>query len=332
MNVNKIIDTYTTLKNKQVSNKLSVSEIQAFNTGFTSALKEFFNPAKKVQAYKFGSTADVDRITSEGYDILTDRSAYDNGWELCFKQVSVPAGSDSWTIATGSTGLTFEKINEGENIKVSTVSGLNVTVYLYKYGFALGITDEMIKFRKTVQMMDLFEEAREKYYYGKASTFYTLLTTGAAANTVTWQGAVTDSQVLRDITTINKGASTIATNMSTKVANAANAPLVLIVHPSDRSRIEAAFNYAGQGNGANVGVSSNNTLTSQPIKPVYSFFATSGYPTLVYPNRKNKYAIVEDLTEYKDTNVLNMTHVHSYISYMGGCVADTDQLAKLSLS
>jgi len=327
MNLQKIVDAYQGLNARAKLNNLKMSQVQAFNKKYAGALDSYFNPSKEIQAYSLGTTSDISKLTNRSYDFITDRSSYDNGWEQCFKKVPLAEGTDSWQVATGSSAITFERANEGENFKLAATTGSVSTVYVYKYGMALGFTEEMIKFRKIAAMLDLMEDAREAYWSGKATVFYNLLVAAAATNTVTWQGAATDSQIFRDRETINTGAVTIGNNMQDKVANAANAPLKLLVHPDDRARVEACFSPITNTITA---VGSTVKLTSQPIAVINTFSATSGYPTMVYPGRKNQYAEVDGLKEFRDSNILNLTEIRSYRSYMGG-TADTDQTALLTL-
>ena len=277
----------------------------------------------------FGVSTDLAQVNKDAWNFIMDVDGVnDDGWKQAFKKV--PSGENgSWEIHTGTNGVKLQQRAEGEKLDIRTLSTEKDTVYVYKYGEAIGITDEMIRFRKVAKMLDLFEAAREAYLIGVSTNFYTLLKTAAANNVTTYQGVADDGQLQRDIQTINQAAKNIGNRMKTKISNAANIPLIMYVNPDDEDRTEAAFRVttASLATAGRTG----GQVTGRRITRIYTYNVDQGSPILLVPGRKTQWAEAMPLTQYTKDDILIFAYIQAYWTYFGGAVGDTDQIEEITL-
>jgi len=293
--------------------------------------KEPINFKAKMQAQdSVGASTNLARVATDSYNFIMDKVEYDNAWEMAFKKVPVANGSDNWEIHTGTSGIVLQQRAEGEKLELKSVNSTKQTVYVYKYGEAIGIYDEFIRFRKIAAMFDLLSEARDAYLIGKSGIFYNLLIQAAAVNVTPYQGAVGDGEARRDILTLNAGTVSIGNRMRTKDANASRAPIILYANPDDESRIEAIFRARTSELITQLNIGTE--VTRRPIQRVYTYFVNSLAPILVWPGRKNQWSELLGLTQLTQQDILTWMFIQAYWTYFGGICADTDQMQTISLA
>lgn len=308
--------------------------LQAFMLKPIAEKKRIQGLQKQIQAVSVST--DFDLLTTNAFNVTVEEDNFDMGWEAAFQDVPRDADKDFWELGTVHNGITFKKILEGERVEVDTITGDKVNIYVDYYGGALGFTDKAIRFRKLAQMLDAARAFRNKFYANKADNHYLLLATAAALNPVTWQGAVGDTQIIRDILTINEGAFQVGdVNKDKGYGDMANAPLLLYANPRDKARIEAAFVVTSNFLTASAGAGGSAVqITDQAIRRIYTYNANivAGSPLLILPGRKSQKNEAMAPTSYvAPTDVLTLNTVQSVWSIYGAGVGDTDQCYQLTL-
>lgn len=293
---------------------------------------------KIIQAFKakiqgVAVSTDFDMLTTNAFNVIIEEDNFDLGYEAAFREVPRDADKDFWEIGTVYNGVTFRKMQEGQRLQVDGMSGDHVQAQVDYYGGALGWTDRMIRFRKLAQMADAASMFRNKFYADKANNHYALLAAAAAFNVIAWQGVAGNTQVERDILTINEGAFQIGNvNKDKGYGDMANAPLLLYANPYNEARIEAAFTAitANLINGQQIAAQA----TKRPIRRIYTYNANilAGHPLLVLPGKKIQRNEAMAPTTYTDPqDILTLNYVQSVWSIYGAAIADTDQCYELTL-
>ena len=290
-------------------------------------------PLQAASASGMGTSTDFERVERQTMDLFIENDYFDNFWMAAFKEVTVAQGQDSWEIYNVENGITFRKVPEGDRIDVAGLKGTKETVYVDKYGGALGWTDEMIRFRKVPAMLDFMEMFRNKFFANKANNHYTLITAGFGGTT-TYQGAATDTQASRDIATINQAAYEIGNAVKDKGYTMGQ--YVLYLPESMRSRITTAINISGKQvtiPGALADGSIMDTINYN-VRPAFTFDSnlsgTTGY--MVLPGNKIQRADVMQPTSYTDMDILSFQNVQAVWAYYGAAVGDTDQIRKVQFA
>jgi len=302
--------------------------ISAFMSG-----KDLRRSIQASSADGMATSTDFERVERQTMNLFIESDYFDNFWQAAFKPVTLGSGQDSWEIYNVENGLSFRKVAEGDRIDVAGLKGSKQTVYVDKFGGALGWTDEVIRFRKVPAMIDLMETFRNKYFANKASNHYTLITAGAGATTA-YQGAVSDTQVSRDIATINSAAYSIGNATKDKGYN--NRGYVIYLPESLRSRITNAINVSGKQvvlPGATVNGSLLDTINYN-VTPYFTFDSnitgTDGY--MVLPGNKNQRSDVMLPTSFTDKDILSFQNIQAVWSYYGAAIGDTDQVRKVEFA
>jgi len=286
---------------------------------------------KKLQATGTGVSTDVARVERDTMDLIETMLNADMSWEQAYKTMPLARGTDSWEIHTVDSGLTIRKVKEGERIDVAGLTGSKVTVYVDKYGGALGWTDEMIRFRKIAAMADKMETFANRFAENKASNHYTLLATAGALNQTVYQGTTGDGVLRRDVKTINKAQYDLGKACKDKgYGDTATAPMVIYADPIFRERIEAAFTATTPSLAGALG---EGQQVLRNVRRFYTFnSAVSGKILLVLPGNKIQKAEALAPTSYNDYDILSMQYIQAVWSYYGAAVADTDQVRQVLFS
>jgi hypothetical protein len=297
------------------------------------ALQAFFNPVKtmKLQALDkgFGVTTDVAEINKTSYNFIMDSVEFDNLYEQAFMTVPLGEFQDSWETHTGKSGIAMSLVTEGDKIGVQAFTGSKITTYLQKYGEAIGITWDMINFRKIASLFELLTEARNQYLIKKSTVYYDLLKAAVGSNITTYQGAAADGETRRDILTFNVGTAALGNRMKLKVPNASTGSILCYANPDDEARIEAVFRAKTTDMAGALG--KNKEVTKRPITRLYSYNMTVGSPVLVWPGRKNQKAEAGVLRQLTANDILIDSFIQAYYAYWGGVCADSDQFQQLTL-
>jgi hypothetical protein len=304
--------------------------LQAFLNRPRAAVRKQVQALRKVQA--FGVSTDFEKLVSDAFNVTVEEANYDLGYQRVFRDVPLASGQDTWDIYDVSNGLTFRKVKEGDRIQVDQLSGSLVTAHVDYYGGALGWTDKMIRYRKIAAMVDMALIFRNRFWSNKADNFYLLLKTAAAMHAISYQGATGDTQLERDIATINYAAFFLANACKDKgYGDTANMRLVMYANPRDKARILAAFTATTAALAAG---GLNGEVIQWPIDVIYTFNSSvaTGYPILVLPG--NKIQAAEDMpptTFIGEKDPLTLNSVQAVWSIYGAVVADDDQAVKATL-
>jgi len=113
------------------------------------------------------------------------------------------SNKSGFKVRKASSGLAFKKVLPGERIDVYKFSGEDYEVAFDDYGGAIGFLNRWFEDEDFVTIESVAKEFRAKYYQQKARAFISLIEAIAATTDVAWQGTSGDSQVTRDILTIN---------------------------------------------------------------------------------------------------------------------------------
>jgi len=308
--------------------------MQAFVMRPKAELKRVQGLQRQLQGVSVSTDFDV--LTTNAFNLTVEEDNFDMGWEAAFQDVPRDANQDFWELGTITNGVTFRKMNEGERVEMDTIQGTKVNVYVDYYGAAIGFTDRAIRFRKLAQMVDAARTFRNKFYANKADNHYLLLATAAALNVIAYQGVGTQTQVIRDILTINEAAfQLVDTNKDKGYGDTASAPLILYANPRDKARIEAAFVVTSNFLTASAGAGDPAVqITDQSIRRVYTFNSNiaAGAPILVLPGRKSqKNEAMAPTTYTAPTDPFTLNQAQAVWSIYGAAVGDTDQCFQLTL-
>lgn len=306
--------------------------LQAFLMRPKIEVRQKIQGLRKMQGLSAVST-DFAKLVSDAFNVTIGVDAFDLGYQPCFRDVPLGTNQDSWDVYDVQNGLTFRLIPEGDRIQVDGLSGSVVTCHVDYYGGALGWTDKMLRYRKVAAMVDMALIFRNRFWENKANNHYLLLATAAALNVTTYQGAVADGQLRRDIQTINEAAFVLTNRCKNKgYGDMAAARLIMYANPKDKARINAAFAATTQYMQAALGKAE---VVNWSIDVVYTYNSNivTDHPILILPG--NKIQAAEDMpptTFNVPKDPLTLNTVQSVWSIYGAAVADTDQCQKMNLS
>lgn len=280
-----------------------------------------------------GTSTDFERVERDTMELFIEKDYFDMAWAESFKTVTVAQGQDSWEIYNVENGLSFRKVAEGDRIDVVGLKGTKSTVYVDKYGGAIGWTDEMIRWRKVPAIIDMMEIFRNQYFVNKASNHYALIAAGSG-QTISYQGAGTDTQVRRDVLTINEAAYQIGNTLKDK--GYSGNQYILYLNESMRSRMTTAIKSSGKEM-IIAGATTNGTILdtiNYNVAVRFTFDShitgTTGY--MVFPGNKIQRADVLPPTSYTDMDILTLQHIQAVWAYYGAAIGDTDQIAEVQFA
>lgn len=288
----------------------------------------------KIKVQGFTVSSDLPFLTGESYNLVNAEQNFDLGYEEAFQDIPRVQGKRFWSYITTQNGLTFQKVPEGGRIAVVGVSGDKVFFQTDKYGGAIGWTYEAIEGREIMQLINLANIFRNRYFENKANIGYALLQAAAATNAVTPYDAVVDGQLRRDIRTINQAILTLTLRLLNKgYGDMANAPVIIYANRALEGRINAAMRASTDAMAAAAGGAQE--ITKRPIKIVYTYNTAirADRPIVVLPKwglQKMDYMMPTTYTDKQDILTLNIAQ--AVWGDYGFGVADTDQAQNLLLS
>lgn len=299
---------------------------------FAGAFQHFMTMPEKDKAF----LAALQQFTTKGdfpttiNDVLMKVHAipdWDNGYEQIFDiRDFTGTNQGGFDILDVASGLTFNKIPVGDKIKIYKAYGSKVSVTFDRYGGGLNWDRTWFDDRQYWQVEDTAIEFRNKAYQSRAANFYALIE--AVTNATTYQGSSTDSEVTRDIKTIQAACLAILTAVKDKgYGTSANTELVLLAPLALRDRINKALTQLNQA----VAGSSSSILYN--VRPVYTLMLSSNsYYYVALPGRKIKGGYRQDLTLFNMFDPLAYADTVAGWQRYGGAIGDTDQIEKCSIA
>ncbi len=286
---------------------------------------------KIIQA--FSGSSDLPQLTKDVFNVTGDIVTFDTFWQSAFKGIQLKKGQLAWEIADVASGLVFSLVPEGGKAKFYGISGAVVDAKIAKYGAGIGITWEMIEGRKLYQFVDLMSTTRAKLNNLWADIHYGLLGVASATNQVTYQGVAAQTQLERDILTINKVYETIGEACKDKgYGDTANMPMVLYASPNLKGRITSAVK-AGFTDLVKSNRSSVQTMNYNVV-PYYSWNSSITAATfmMALPGAKSQNAAYIQELSLTERDIETLSDLRTYWSMFGAIIADTDQHAEGAMS
>lgn len=305
------------------------------NIYIAAALQAFWNEpqimAEKVQAFTF--SGDIPDTDINDFTKFLQMLQYDEGWKRAFREVPVSTGRNSWKIYDISNGLTIRQVREGQRLRVEGLAGTSATITAAKYGGAIGWTDEVFRFRELAGMQEIAEIFRNKFWSHKADVHYNLINAaGIAGGTTAWQPSGTDTQLNRDLRTVDLGAYTIGNRLKDKGYTIGR--YVLYLPESMRVRgtkMQRATNTqlpSGNANGSLI-----DSLT-YPVDFIYTWssYIAANTGILCIPGNKAQRADIAAPFVLSDQDILQLTYVQAIWSYYGAGIGDSEQFQRLQFA
>lgn len=281
----------------------------------------------RIQALGITVSSDLPLMTKDAFTITIAEDNFDLGWQAAFQNIQLGQYEDSWEIFDVDSTLQFVKVAEGQRIEMAGFTGSKATAYVDYYGGALGISDKTIRFRKLYAYIDAARRFRNAFYTSQGNVFYALIAAAGAVNQTLYDAGA-DSQLKRDIRTINQAIFTLTDRCKDKgIGNTANIPLVIYANPFDEARLEAAFRAMSQDM-SNVLGGAEMVTSRHPIQRIYTFnqFITAGNPLVCITGNKNQRAEALAPTSFKgEKDPLTLNEYEAVWSIYGGTIADSDQ-------
>ena len=233
---------------------------------------------------------------------------WDLGYESIFDIRDFTGTRESgFEILDVSSGLTFSKIPVGDKVKVYKMQGAKVSVTFDRYGGGLNWDRTWFDDRQYWQVEDTAIEFRNKAFQSRSANFYALIEAITGQN-LAWQGISTETEVQRDIKTINQACLNILTDLKDKgYGVSANTPLKILAPLALKARINAALTNVNQAfAGSPKGIIYN-------VTPVYTLMLSSNIKFYVaLPGKKSKGGYRQNLT------LFNMFDILAYAAPVAG--------------
>lgn len=254
-------------------------------------------------------------------------------WDVAYEQIFdirdfTNTAASGFDILDVSSGLTFAKVPVGDKIKVFKMEGAKVSVTFDNYGGGLNWMKSWFDDQQFWTIEDSAIEFRNKAYQSRSANFYALIEAMSSGINLAWQGVSADTEVTRDIKTINKAALTILTAVKNKgYGSNANTQLVLLAPLALKDRINRALAQLSQAfAGANRDIVYNVT----PVFTLMLSTSTSFYVCL--PKKKAKGGYRMDLTLFNMFDPLSFAETVAGWMRYGGAIGDTDQFQRCATS
>ena len=319
-------------ENKDV--KVAPKQVQAFvgekvHEFLVSAYSVVETGSGKVAIQAFGGSTDITKIDTNVWNAFQETPNHDMYWQEAFRTVPLRKGQLEWTIGTVTAGTILEILEEGAKVKYAGVSGTTVKGSVDLYGSGLAITWKTLEGRDMAGFFNAMLEFRNKRMAEYALQHYSLLATAAATNTVAYH----DSQLDRDIATLNEGYNTIGEACKDLgFGDTANAVMILYVSPRLKTRINQALRVTS-ADMARAGGNGQVTIDSNiEVRYTYNSAITANKGLLVLPKNKIQNAIYMDEKTFEREDPDNLNWLKSSFTAFGAIVGENDQCAELSFA
>lgn len=292
---------------------------------FVGAMQHFFRQPEdkkfKAALQQFTTKGDFPAEILQVLEKYNATPDWDNGYEQIFDiRDFTTTNVSGFELLDVSSGLTFAKVPIGDKAKVFKMSGSKATVSFDRYGGALGWDRTWFDDRQWWTVEDTSITFRNKAYASRAANFYALIE-AISDQDLAWQGVTADSQIVRDVKTINKACLNIATAVKDKGYGVTpNSTFVLLAPLALKDRVMAALSYLQQA------FQGSTKAVSYTVKPVFTMMLSSNVKYYVgLPGKKAKGGIRMDLTLFSSFDIL--TYADTVAGWMryGGAIGDTEQ-------
>ena len=313
--------------------------IQAFMHGFDKeAIGLPGTEKRKIQA--FWGSSDLPQVTKDVFTVFNQVPNYDLLWQEAFKGISLKKGELSWEIDTLTSGVEFKLVPEGGKVEFHKFEGTATTAKIQKYGAGTGVTWETVEGRKLHKFVEQMEMVRAALYTLWANIHYGLLATAGATNQIAWQGIATQSQLDRDIQTINYGYLTLGAALKDSgYGDLANARMLLYGSPALKSRWNRAFRatdrdkYA-QSSGVAAIAGDSGQVIEYNVEPRYTYNTNipANKGLLVLPGNKIQNAVYLNELGLSRKEIESLNELRTYWTAFGAIIGDNDQVYELSFA
>lgn len=176
------------------------------------AIQNFMQrPARLAEAYRRLSVAELttsDDFPAKVVDVAKMIQLTPSDIDLTYEQVFdiadfTNSNKSGFKVLKATSGLAFKKVMPGERLDVYKFEGEDYEVTFDDYGGAIGFLNRWFEDEDFVTIENVAKEFRARYYQKKAQFFIGLIEAIAAGANVAYQGTSGDTQVTRDILTIN---------------------------------------------------------------------------------------------------------------------------------
>jgi len=303
----------------------------------------FFEPQKQAETFKrmimasetgSGVSSNFPEMSSAAFKVFQEMPQWDNFYELAFDLVEAVDGR--WDIFDVTDGIAIEKVPEGHKLKVRSFSGERQTAYTAKYGAAVQWSEEMIRHRQIARMIQMMPKMRNRYYSYKADQHYGLLADAAPAdnsnaNVTTYNATATNSQVTRDIDTIDSANYTLMAR-HTEDGYTQSEP-ILYLPMSMKKRLGRAFRVSD----FQLPVSNSQTAGTQldvleyGVRPIFTWnsYIPANTGIMVLPG--NQIQRADEVQPYMltDEDILSLQYILAIWAWYGAAIGDTSQVQRV---
>ena len=287
---------------------------------------------------RIGAFTTADAIAQPGigtYSVFADAKYSDESWRAAFSPVELTAGTDTWEIHQIDNPVTWQKIGEGGQVRAQSLTSEKATYGVDDYATELAFTYRMMRGRVLYQFIAALNLARDSYLATLSEAHYAVLATASITGTgaqVAWQGVSADSQIDRDIATINAGLSKIATDLKDVAPGLMNARYLLYVPEAleERAIVTLRARTADLVSGRSGGIGGPPVKRSLAIAPTLSDQVPANRGLLVFPGRKLQAANDgTDLDTYSEVDGKTRSLIRQFWATWGIAAADSRQVVEL---
>jgi hypothetical protein len=290
---------------------------------------------------RIGAFTTADAIAQPGigtYSVFADAKYSDESWRAAFSPVELTAGTDTWEIHQVDNPVTWQKIAEGGQVRAQSLTSEKATYGVDDYATELAFTYRMMRGRVLYQFIAALNLARDSYLATLSEAHYAVLATASITGTdsqISWKGAVTDSNLDRDIATINAGLSQIASDLKDVAPGLMNARYLLYVPEAleERAIMTLRARNADLVSGRGSAIGPVPVKRSLAVAPTLSDQVPENKGLLVFPGRKLQAANDgTDLDTYSNVEGKTRSLIRQFWARWGIAAADSKQVVELSFS
>ncbi|TGK36173.1 hypothetical protein EHQ12_04255 [Leptospira gomenensis] len=301
-------------------------------------LQAFKGNKQKLQAFNGGTVkGDLPELFTDNVSIYVDSDAeIDLFYNAIFDQVPTTPGLDYFEIANIHSGIVWKRLVEGERVEIGGITGDAMQVKLNRFGAALGVNDDTIRYRKIWRIVDAAKEFRFAYYQLMGDNHGALLHGAAALGRSNgyYQAFSTVaglSETENYIRLFNLGCAKVAEKLKTRpYGNMSNPSLVVLASPKKKSVISKVMNTLIQP------IQGSKQALDWSINPLYTWngkaIPDENKVKIILPGRKIQMGIESEMEEYAVTDPLTLNYALARYSWRGAGIGDTDQILELDLA